>query len=193
MSDRRPLSHEQLGALLTAAGKGDRASLEAIVRELTPLLWQVARAQGLDREASADVVQTTWLRLLRSLTDIRAPGALVSWLVTVAKREAWQVSRAQRSERVVAELPDEPDSGAEPGERVAISDRNRRLWTAVSMLSERCQYLLRVVAFMHRPDYDLIAAALGMRRGSVGPQRGRCIDRLRRLLTSVPAEQGGEW
>ena len=58
------------------------------------LLWQVARSQGLDRDTAEDVVQTTWLSLLRHLDTIRSAGALTGWLVTVTKREAWRVRRA---------------------------------------------------------------------------------------------------
>ena len=44
------------------------------MRELNPLLWHVARAEGLTAEEAADVVQTTWLELLRRLHDIRSPA-----------------------------------------------------------------------------------------------------------------------
>ena len=35
------------------------------------------------------------------------------------------------------------------------------------------------------PTYDEIAAALGMPIGSVGPTRGRCLDRLQRRMAVV--------
>ena len=186
----RRLDDEQLGALLEKTRSGDRSSLEAVVRDLTPLLWHVARAQGLDSETSADVVQTTWLKLLRALDAIRAPGALVSWLVTTTKREAWRVSRAQRVERPVGDdaFFDEPDEAPNPEDHVVVSTRNRELWAAVERLPQRCRQLLRIVAFLHRPDYSAVSAALGMPRGSIGPQRGRCLGRLRTLLST---KEGG--
>ena len=49
-------------------------------------------------------------------------------------------------------------------------------------LSERCRQLLRIVAFEHRPDYTKIAADLGMPIGSIGPTRGRCLEKLRALI-----------
>ena len=58
-------------------------------------------------------------------------------------------------------------------------DGDDRLWDAVERLSERCQALLRIVAFEHRPDYTKIAADLGMPVGSIGPTRGRCLQKLR--------------
>jgi len=187
---RRQLDDEQLGVLLEKTRSGDRSSLDAVVRELTPLLWHVARSQGVDAETSSDVVQTTWLKLLRGLDGIRAPGALVSWLVTTTKREAWRVGRAQRAERPVGDddFFDEPDGSPGPEDRVVVSTRDQELWAAVGRLPERCRQLLRIVAFLHRPDYTEVSAALGMPRGSIGPQRGRCLGRLRTLLST---KEGG--
>jgi len=37
-----------------------------------------------------------------------------------------------------------------------------------------------------RPDYAAVAAKLGMRPGSVGPTRGRCLAKLRALLAGGP-------
>jgi hypothetical protein len=42
------------------------------------------------------------------------------------------------------------------------------------------------MAFAPRPDYATVAAALGMRVGSIGPTRGRCLAKLRALLADGP-------
>ena len=39
--------------------------------------------------------------------------------------------------------------------------------------------LLRIVAAAPRPDYTVIANDLGMPVGSIGPTRGRCLEKLR--------------
>ena len=49
-------------------------------------------------------------------------------------------------------------------------------------VSERCRRLLRVVALVDRPDYDVIAEAMGMPRDSVGP----CLAKVRELLLADP-------
>ena len=53
---------------------------------------------------------------------------------------------------------------------------------AVGTLNERCQRLLRIVAFEERPDYARIAEDLAMPIGSIGPTRQRCLAKLRALL-----------
>ncbi|HEX4722556.1 MAG TPA: sigma-70 family RNA polymerase sigma factor [Pseudonocardiaceae bacterium] len=175
--------HARLASLLVDAKAGDRGGLDAIVRELTPLLWHVARSEGLDEETAADVVQGTWLNLLGSLANIHTPIALTGWLITVTKREAWRVNGARRTERVdedvLARLPDPADR---PDEWVVADEQRKQLWRAVAQLSDRCQRLMRVVAFTHRPSYQEVSVALGIARGSIGPTRGRCLARLRALL-----------
>jgi RNA polymerase sigma factor (sigma-70 family) len=114
---------------------------------------------------------------------------LTGWLVTVAKREAWHVGGASRTGRPLDEQTATtlPDSAALPEEQVITDERQRLLWTLVSRLEERCQQLLRVVAFAPPTSYAAVAAALGMPVGSIGPTRGRCLAKLRAMLAAEPA------
>lgn len=180
--------HERIGALLRSAQQGNRDDFTQLVRMLTPVLWHVARSQGLDQLASADVVQTTWLELFTSLNTIKNPVALTAWLVTVAKRESWRVRKVGRPE-----IPDEEatfsqqeDLGPDPAERAIEDDHRNRLWAAVDSLPEKCRILLRIVAHVPRPHYAAIAEAMKMPKGSIGPNRGRCLAKLRQLLMADP-------
>ena len=178
----------RVGACLERARKGETAALSGVVRELSPLLWHVARAQGLTAEESADVVQTTWLELLRRLHDIRSPRALTSWLITATRREAWRVRDLSRRQAPdgVAKLESAPDPGPGPGEQLLSDERDRALWRHFQRLPERCRMLLRIVAHVARPDYAAVAKALGMPIGSIGPTRGRCLAKLREMLLDDP-------
>jgi RNA polymerase sigma factor (sigma-70 family) len=191
---RGPERRERVAAALLAARSGDRHALDDLVRELTPMLWHVARAQGLDREDSVDVVQGTWLALVTSIENIRDPSALVGWLVTTTRRQAWRVHAAHKAEQPAAteEFDDQPDPEAAVDDRVLADEQRTRLWTLISTLPPLCQQLVRIVAFADRPDYDAISKALDMPRGSIGPTRGRCLAKLRQLL-GVDKEGGWQW
>ena len=187
MSERpteSPSVWETAAGLFSRWRDGEPGALDDLVRLLSPMLWQVSRASGLDRTAAEDVVQTTWLALVRSGDSIAEPRAVAGWLCTTARREAWRVSKqATRQQPVEDEtinrkLPDEPA----PEEQVVLDDDNARLWGCLTRLSERCQRLLRIVAAEARPDYSVIASQLGMPVGSIGPTRGRCLDKLRQEL-----------
>jgi DNA-directed RNA polymerase specialized sigma24 family protein len=72
-----------------------------------------------------------------------------------------------------------------------MAEEQRALWAALRSLDPRCQALLRIVAFVPRPDYDIVAERLGMRRGSVGPTRLRCLDKLRVALGGEQGQKEG--
>ena len=154
-----------------------------LVAELTPLVWHVARGNGLDRTTAEDVVQTVWLALLRHLDRLDEPKALVGWLITTARREA---SRTRRRGATNVELPadmaeqlvgDDPLPEAE----LLRDERDRQLWAAFHKLPPRCQELLRMTVLAGRAEYRAVAEELDMPHGSIGPTRGRCLSSLRTL------------
>ncbi|MFS0853344.1 RNA polymerase sigma factor [Microbacterium sp. 179-I 3D4 NHS] len=178
--------------LFDAWREGDGRAMDGLVRLMTPVLWHVVRAYGLDRTLAEDVVQTTWLRLVRAEGSIADSRAVSAWLTTTARREAWRVAKVNR--RVEATDADDLDvllpEQASAEERAEIGDERRRLWLAVQRLAARCQRLLRVIAFEDRPDYARLAADLSMPVGSIGPTRQRCLAKLRSLLEATPAPGG---
>lgn len=178
----------RLTASFERARDGDRGALHEVIRELNPLLWHVARAQGLSSEDAADVVQTAWLELVRRLGELRSAQALTAWMVTTTRREAWRVrARSQRQVADDAMIDRLADPGPGPAEGLLTDERDRVLWRHFQALSERCRRLLRIVAEVDRPDYGVIAEAMEMPHGSIGPTRGRCLAKLRQLLQDDPA------
>jgi len=174
----------RITSLVNAARAGRPEAFDGLITEFTPMLWQVARSTGLSRPDAEDVVQTAWLNLLSHLDRIHTPASLTSWLVTTTKREAWRVRKAGNRQTpedpdVLVSIPDQTD-GSE--ERVILADEHQHLRKAFLTLEPRCQELLRIVAFVPRPDYSEMAIRLGMARGSVGPTRGRCLEKLRAAL-----------
>jgi RNA polymerase sigma factor (sigma-70 family) len=186
------------GALLAQAAAGDERAWNALVAQHTRLLWSVARSYRLDQADAADVVQTTWLRLLEHLDRIEDPTRLVGWLVTTARRECLRVLRRSGRERLIVDedaAVEIVDDDAEPVEtRLITNERNATLWRAFRRLPERCQRLLRIAVAMPQA-YDEVSSALGMPVGSIGPTRARCLVQLRKLLAGSGlsgAEDGSE-
>jgi RNA polymerase sigma factor (sigma-70 family) len=180
----RPDRRERIADLMNAAKGGNDDALGQIITELSPMLWHVARAARLSSDDAEDVLQTVWTRLLSHLDSIRAPTALIAWLVVTTRREAWRVHAASRKQLPADEewFSALPDQGPGSDEQVILDDQRRALWLAIGQLPARCQELLRIVAFVPRPDYQAVAAELGMPTGSIGPTRGRCLAKLRALL-----------
>lgn len=175
-------------SLFRAYRSGDEAKVGELVGLVTPILWHTARAQRLDRDLAEDVVQSVWLALMRSVDSISDPQAVLQWLIVSTRREAWRVvKRVDRDDPREIEDNELVSSPADlPEEQVLRSDADSRLWQHIAQLSDRCQALLRVVAFADRPDYASVAEALGMPVGSIGPTRGRCLAKLREQLNNDP-------
>lgn len=163
---------------------GDHAAIDDLVREMTPVLWHVVRAYRLDEDVCEDVIQFTWLTLVRKADSVENPRAVASWLIITARRQAWRVASRNRREDATDEevlAPALPTS--RPAEAEAIeADDNHRLWSAVAQLNERCQRLLRIIAFDDKPDYKHISDDLGMPVGSIGPTRRRCLEKLKSVI-----------
>jgi RNA polymerase sigma factor (sigma-70 family) len=178
---------------------GDEGGLDDLVKVMTPVLWHVVRAYRLAPESAEDVIQSTWLALVRRRDAIEDSLAVGGWLTTTARREAWRVGQKAGRDLMV---DDEEFEMRLPRQRSAETDAvendaQDRLWLAVGSLNERCQRLLRIVAFEHRPDYTQVAAALDMPVGSIGPTRSRCLAKLRVVLeadafddSTTPEERG---
>lgn len=169
---------------------GQPAGMSDLVDEVTPLLWHLARQQGLSHQAAEDVVQNTWLKLVEHASSILDPQSVLKWLITTTKRDAWAVvARRQRDEPSAhADVREqEADVSAPSPEDALLADVDGKLvWQHFAGLPERCKALLRVIAFADRPDYATIAQALGMPVGSIGPTRGRCLAKLRQALVTDP-------
>ncbi|MEV8436611.1 sigma-70 family RNA polymerase sigma factor [Actinosynnema sp. NPDC051121] len=176
--------HERQAALVEAARSGSRVALDSLVAELTPLVWHVARGNGLDQATAEDVVQTVWLSLLRHLDRLTEPRAVAGWLIVATRREAQRAWRDLNGRPALStdSAVDLPGDRWLPEPEALRHDRDRRLWRAFGALPRRCQELLRLTVLAGRAEYRAVAEALAMPKGSIGPTRGRCLSRLKARL-----------
>lgn len=179
------------GRLFAAYRDGDDAKMADLVAALTPILWHTVRSVRLDTATAEDVLQTAWLTLVRKADTVTEPQAILQWMVVTTRREAWRAAKAAnrvRPEDLDAAVgQDQKPSPDSVEDDVLAGDTRSRLWAHIQRLPERCQALLRVIAFADRPDYAEIARALGMPQGSIGPTRGRCLAKLRLALAADTA------
>ncbi len=176
----------EVGELVRRAASGERSAWESLVERYEGLLWGVARSHRLDEASASDVVQTTWLRLLEHVDDLRNPDALSGWLATTARNECLRVLRHQS--RAIPTEDDRIPQDSVPSNldaQLLAEERDAALWRAFATLSARCQALLRMLSSDPVPSYDDVSAALGMPVGSIGPTRGRCLATLRRSIAGT--------
>jgi RNA polymerase sigma factor (sigma-70 family) len=169
--------------LVTRARTGDKQAWDTLVERYAPLIWSICGRHKLGADAE-DISQNVWLHLVRQLDKIRDPAALPGWLATTAHRECLRLLRAARrpladGKVVDAEaITDEQARTAE--EELLAAERNAALRAAFRDLPPGERQLILILIEDPPVPYTAISARLGIPRGSIGPTRRRCLDKLRR-------------
>ncbi|MDQ8703156.1 sigma-70 family RNA polymerase sigma factor [Streptomyces sp. LHD-70] len=162
---------------------------EHLVATLRPLLTAEAAAAAPALGADpGDLEQAVWLRLLERLHLIGPPADPEGWLRNAVHAEVCRAEWAGLRERAYR---GEPATADDVPEQVLVRvERDRLLRNAVRRLPGSCARL--VAAFLSPRDltYREIARELGLAQGSVGPERARCLESLRRLLAPEDFDVG---
>ncbi len=177
------------GELLQECRSGDEQAWSLLVDRYSALILSVPFRYGFDRAAAEDVFSDVCLALVRALHTIRDPQSLPQWLIKTASRATWEAARkAKRA------LPDDlppPTGAAPPPDFVEQLEEEQRVRAALANLGDPCRRLLQLLYFAS-PDlsYDEVAKRLKVPRGSLGPTRRRCLDKLKRRLEGHVSKQG---
>ncbi|NEA30650.1 sigma-70 family RNA polymerase sigma factor [Streptomyces sp. SID13031] len=179
--------------LVEGARSGDKGAWDELVERYAPLVWSVSRRFRLSAEDVADVGQTVWLRLIERLPELREPAALPGWIVTTTQHECLRLVRIGRRTEATdpAEVsPDLSDQARAVDEELLADERRETVRAAFVQLAPRCQSLLSMLVSDPPAAYSEISQKLHMPIGSIGPNRARCLERLRSApaLASLIAE-----
>jgi RNA polymerase sigma factor (sigma-70 family) len=195
--DAEPLCGNPVVALVVRARDGDERAWAALVERYAPLIWSLCRRYRLDTTDTADVGQNVWLLLVNQLGKIRDPAALPGWLITTTRRECQRVLNKTRVPHAARHEPDAeniPDGQAETiGQGLLAAERHAALREAFTHLPPSDQQLIALLIEDPPVPYAQISARLGIPVGSIGPNRRRCLDKLRHhpaiaKLTSAEAQ-----
>jgi RNA polymerase sigma factor (sigma-70 family) len=173
--------------LVHAAARADQRAWDELVKEFSPVLRRVIGAFRLGEHQVEDVIQATWLRLVRRIHTIEDPAAVPGWLVTTARREAIRSLNAASRDVLVEEVhAAEPAAAGSTEDHAVLRERRAALRGAVSRLPSRQRAL--AASLLAEQPYSELAHELRMPVGSIGPTRARLMARLRRdpvLLRAV--------
>jgi RNA polymerase sigma factor (sigma-70 family) len=180
--DAEPTRDHPVAILVTRARNGDQLAWDALVERYAPLIWSLCRRYRLDAADAADIGQNVWLQLANQLGKIRDPAALPGWLATTTRRECQRIlNRTQAPHAALHALDADniPDDQAGMVEHVLAAERHAALREAFAHLPPCCQQLIALLIKDPPMPYAQISASLGTPIGSIGPNRRRCLDRLR--------------
>ncbi len=166
---------------------GNQSAWEALVEKHKRLVYSIPFKYGLPPEEAADVFQIVWSDLYRDLRKIEKAAALRGWLVTATARRC--LAQKKHRQRVMAGGTVDPelrDASPDPAALQREAEKEQQVHAAIAQLPKRCQKLVAMLFFEHPPrPYGAIARELGLAEGSVGFIRGRCLAKLKAVLSKM--------
>lgn len=167
---------------------GDEKAWNRLIDKYKRLIYSVPVKYGLSPDDAADVFQNVCVDLFTNLGKLRKIESIRSWLITVTTHKCFHHKRHQRQdveldamEQEMAEelAPAAPQVMQEVQEEQAVRD-------AIQRLSPRCADLVKMLFFQQPPlPYAEVAQKLGLATGSIGFIRGRCLNRLQKILAEL--------
>jgi len=172
--------------LVVLAAAGDQQAWSRLVDHYARLVWAVTRSFRLTDSDASDVSQVVWLRLLEYIDRVD-PVRVGAWLVVTTRRECLRVL-AFRKRVLLTYEPDDFEAAAagapELDAGMLADERAVDVRRALQSLPDRWQQLLGMLMADPPAPYAEISQKLGLPIGSIGPIRGRCLQKLRLLLAS---------
>ena len=179
--------------LVRACLDGNADAWTALIAKYQRMIYSVPLRYGAQPQDAADIFQQVCVELFSKLGDLRKVESLRSWLLTVASHQ----SLRWKQMRIRNDLPlDSQDDGQPPievmdaaplaSEQLVQIELQQVLRESVDRLSGRCAALIRMLFYGDEAlPYADVARRLGLATGSIGFIRGRCLERLRKLLAET--------
>jgi RNA polymerase sigma factor (sigma-70 family) len=177
-----------VAALVRRAAEGDKWAWERLVDQFGRLIWSITRDFRLPESDASDVFQATWLRLLEHIDRLEYPARVGSWIATTARHECLRCVAGRKRILLVQDhsaLSDALVHAPEADEGLLAAERAVAVRDAMSLLPSRWQRMLELLMADPPASYAEISDQLGLPVGSIGPTRGRCMERLRVLLDTT--------
>jgi RNA polymerase sigma factor (sigma-70 family) len=165
--------------------RGKQEAWSVLIDKYKNLIFSIPVKRGFSNDDTADIFQAVCLALVSELPRLRDPRALPAWLIQTTSHKCFRWNE-QRRRYVHAEFQEETlaDSSPKiPEEVLRELEREQMVRDAMSELPTDCKRLVELLFYRTPPpSYDDLAMALEIPKGSIGPTRMRCLEKLRRLL-----------
>jgi len=173
--------------LVAACLEGDQQAWETLIDKYKRLIYSIPFKYGADAEDAADVFQSVCIEVFNSLGQLKNTDSLRSWLITVAVRQSYRWKKKQSNHlELDAMEPEVAEELAAVPETVLQIQQEQIVREVVEKLPPRCAELVRLLFFEQPPlPYAEVARRLGLATGSIGFVRGRCLERLRKILVEA--------
>ena len=100
--------------LLVALRRGDEQAFATLIDAYSPALLRVAVTYVRTRDVAEEVVQETWLGVIRGLDRFEGRGSLRSWLFTILRNKLVDLARRSPKAHGISLSPFD-SGGSQPG------------------------------------------------------------------------------
>jgi RNA polymerase sigma factor (sigma-70 family) len=173
--------------LVQACLAGDERAWNTLIDKYKRLIYSVPVKYGFSPDDAGDIFQNVCIDLFTNLAKVRKIESLRSWLITVATHKCFHSRKQHKQDveldameqEVAEEIAAAPQVMQEVQEEQAVRD-------AIERLTPRCARLVKMLFYEHPPvPYNEVAQKLGLATGSIGFIRGRCLNRLQKILAEL--------
>jgi len=164
---------------------GDVLAWETLLRRYKRFIYSIPIKFGFSNSDSSDVFQFTCLKLLEHLPEVKDDRKIGKWLATTASRQCLAIRLLQQQDSAGADQEvEEPLDPAGTLEEIhLLAEKHQTLREAVEDLPERCRQMIEMLYLdKSQPTYVEIAERLNIPVPSIGPNRARCLDKLRMIV-----------
>jgi RNA polymerase sigma factor (sigma-70 family) len=174
------IARRDLAALVAAAVADDPRAWELLVAELTPMIRAIARRHRLGPFDQDEVVQRTFLALVRNIARMRDPLSVGAWTATTARRASLAVIGDGGREIPTEHVHELEAADGAADERLLEAERRAAVRSATSSLPAHQRELVAALSIEPALSQRQVSERLGIPIGSVGPTRQRCLERMRK-------------
>jgi RNA polymerase sigma factor (sigma-70 family) len=185
--------------LIDACLAGSVLAWKTLIERYRALIYSIPIKYGFAEADVDDIFQTTCVRLIEKLPDLRNQERFRGWLTTTVMRICWR-TRQQHTKEILTDDFWEAENSAElTGDLITANpslielpmaeqwlldlERRHQLEIAFARLSPRCRQLLGLLFFQEPPaSYQEVASLTGITFTSIAPTRSRCLEKLKGLF-----------
>ncbi len=158
--------------LVLRAQSGEREAFDALLREVGPALLRYVTRVTNDRALAEDIVQETFVAVVRKIRWLTEPSLFRAWTYRIASREAFRALRKRRVAEPLDELPGVEPQHADPWQR-------ERLLASLDRLSPASRAVITLHYLEEMPLAE-IADVLDLALGTVKSRLAYGLARLRK-------------
>ena len=179
MAEHMDKAHERVidELLVVRCQEGDRESFDLLVRRWQRRLWRYARSLTGSNDAAWDVMQETWIAILKQIQKLSDPAWFAPWAYRIVRNKCVDHCRMASRQRRLADAVVERQRANDNPSREGSSDAVAR---ALRRLPPDRQEL---VTLRYGQDLNIIeiAVVLGIPAGTVKSRLHDARERMRRI------------